>query len=637
LTGGTLTGALNGTTASFTGDITTSAGVFKFGNNYGIQAKNFQDTAYRTVFKLNTSNQIEIGRSTDISDIILGTASATNALTIATTGTATFSSSSGIGVTVLGTAAAQNLSATTGYARFYQGGGFANINIGALTSGSFAGWLQVSDGVGTSIPLAIQPSGGNVLINTTADAGFKLDVNGTGRFSGSLTLTSGGTERYIQLLGYNNSFTSITSNVGFNSSYNNTAILNNVNSTASGQGNTSLPSWVINLGGNETEADTFAIKRSPAGSFTFSNRFILSSTGAATFSGNVNALQGVNVGANALGTDRMFQVSGTSFASGSNQFAAVINPTMGTLTTLYGLYLGINCTSATTGYGIYLEGSGGSITNRWGIYQSSGSDRNYFAGNVLIGTTTDSGYKLKVDGGILFDKSDGTYLALAYGSSVKGYLGIANQVVTSGSTNDIGLSSSNNLVFGTGGSLTERMRITSGGDVLVGTANNSPSAGHGLKNYADGRIYCVSSATSNATESYGMYSTGASNYRFYVGWGGTIFATNTTISSLSDARVKENIRDLDSGLDKIMALKPRVFDWKEGKGKDIKNDRGFIAQEFEEVFPDLIDIYKQELEEGEEPYKSVRADLIPTLVKAIQEQQQQIQEQQEQINKLKNA
>jgi hypothetical protein len=38
----------------------------------------------------------------------------------------------------------------------------------------------------------------------------------------------------------------------------------------------------------------------------------------------------------------------------------------------------------------------------------------------------------------------------------------------------------------------------------------------------------------------------------------------------------------------------------------------------------LIDIYKQELEEGEEPYKSVRADLIPTLVKAIQELKQEI-------------
>lgn len=116
-----------------------------------------------------------------------------------------------------------------------------------------------------------------------------------------------------------------------------------------------------------------------------------------------------------------------------------------------------------------------------------------------------------------------------------------------------------------------------------------------------------------------MYSTGASAYRFYVGYSGTISATNTTISAISDARLKENIRNLDVGLDAILALKPRVFDWKEGKGKDIKNDRGFIAQEFEEVFPDLIDEWKDPAPEGEEPYRSVRQDLIPVLVKAIQE------------------
>jgi hypothetical protein len=68
-----------------------------------------------------------------------------------------------------------------------------------------------------------------------------------------------------------------------------------------------------------------------------------------------------------------------------------------------------------------------------------------------------------------------------------------------------------------------------------------------------------------------------------------------------------------------MALKPRKFDWKEGKGKDIKDDRGFIAQEFEQVFPDLIDEWKDPAPDGEEPYKSVRQDLIPVLVKAIQE------------------
>jgi hypothetical protein len=73
------------------------------------------------------------------------------------------------------------------------------------------------------------------------------------------------------------------------------------------------------------------------------------------------------------------------------------------------------------------------------------------------------------------------------------------------------------------------------------------------------------------------------------------------------------------GLDAVLALKPRKFDWKTGKGKDIKNDRGFIAQEFEQVFPDLIDEWKDPAPEGEEPYKSVRQDLIPVLVKAIQE------------------
>jgi hypothetical protein len=36
--------------------------------------------------------------------------------------------------------------------------------------------------------LILNPYGGNVLIGTTTDAGYKLDVNGTGRFSGALTV-----------------------------------------------------------------------------------------------------------------------------------------------------------------------------------------------------------------------------------------------------------------------------------------------------------------------------------------------------------------------------------------------------------------------------------------------------------------
>ena len=101
--------------------------------------------------------------------------------------------------------------------------------------------------------------------------------------------------------------------------------------------------------------------------------------------------------------------------------------------------------------------------------------------------------------------------------------------------------------------------------------------------------------------------------------------------------MKENVRDLDVGIDAIMALKPRKFDWKAGKGKDIKDDRGFIAQEFEQVFPDLVDTWKDPAPEGEEPYKSVRADLIPILVKAIQELKAQNDELKARITALEGA
>jgi hypothetical protein len=80
-----------------------------------------------------------------------------------------------------------------------------------------------------------------------------------------------------------------------------------------------------------------------------------------------------------------------------------------------------------------------------------------------------------------------------------------------------------------------------------------------------------------------------------------------------------------------------LYDWKEGKGANTKNARGFIAQEFEEVFPDLIDEWKDPAPEGEEPYKSLRQDLIPVLVKAIQEQQAMIVELQREVAILKGG
>jgi hypothetical protein len=99
---------------------------------------------------------------------------------------------------------------------------------------------------------------------------------------------------------------------------------------------------------------------------------------------------------------------------------------------------------------------------------------------------------------------------------------------------------------------------------------------------------------------------------------GTVNATSIVISAISDQRLKENVRNLDTGLDAIIALKPRRFDWKKGKGQDKKNVAGFIAQEFEEVFPECVGVTKAGGDGIE--YKNINHEtLIPTLVKAIQE------------------
>ena len=159
-----------------------------------------------------------------------------------------------------------------------------------------------------------------------------------------------------------------------------------------------------------------------------------------------------------------------------------------------------------------------------------------------------------------------------------------------------------------------KMTLDASGNLLVKKTASSGTT-LGVELLATGQI---NGAAANA-DNLNIYNTTAAAYRFYVSAAGTVFATNTTISAISDARFKENVQDIDVGLGAILALKPRKFDWKDGKGKNIKGDRGFIAQEFETVFPNLIDEWKENAPEGEVPYKSVRQDLIPVLVKAIQE------------------
>jgi len=96
---------------------------------------------------------------------------------------------------------------------------------------------------------------------------------------------------------------------------------------------------------------------------------------------------------------------------------------------------------------------------------------------------------------------------------------------------------------------------------------------------------------------------------------------STSWSQVSDERIKENISSLGSSLSKILSLRPVEFDY---KIKDRSHDIGFIAQEYVSIFPDQVtssDRISGEISEltGGDPVLSIEQNLVPYLVKAIQE------------------
>ena len=164
------------------------------------------------------------------------------------------------------------------------------------------------------------------------------------------------------------------------------------------------------------------------------------------------------------------------------------------------------------------------------------------------------------------------------------------------------------------------MYLDEGGNLLVGTTNASFTSGAGMKMIPDANgpaIVCVGAGTSASFNSYFIYSTGAGANRFYVSYAGQINATSTSINAISDISLKENIRDLETGLAEVMALKPRRFDWKEETKLDHKNVAGFVAQEVETVLPDLV--YEYQYNEDTTKKSLKMGDMLPTMVKAIQE------------------
>lgn len=91
----------------------------------------------------------------------------------------------------------------------------------------------------------------------------------------------------------------------------------------------------------------------------------------------------------------------------------------------------------------------------------------------------------------------------------------------------------------------------------------------------------------------------------------------------SDITLKKNIVEVASVLERVLSLRPVTWNWKTDKdGAPIKY--GFIAQEVERLFPDLVE-EKEWVDGTQRKYLSTN-DMLPYLVAAIKEQQEQILE-----------
>jgi hypothetical protein len=167
------------------------------------------------------------------------------------------------------------------------------------------------------------------------------------------------------------------------------------------------------------------------------------------------------------------------------------------------------------------------------------------------------------------------------------------------------------FTFLTNGS--ERMRIDSSGNLLVGTTSNAGN---------ERAIFAYADASNNGLGI--RETTDASGTSFLVfrasnsGVCGSVSRVTTTnavvYNTTSDERLKSNIADASPVLNKLMDVKVRQFDWTVG---DLHQDAGFIAQELEPILSGIVTKGKTE----EDIWQLDYARLTPYLVKAIQEQQ----------------
>ena len=122
---------------------------------------------------------------------------------------------------------------------------------------------------------------------------------------------------------------------------------------------------------------------------------------------------------------------------------------------------------------------------------------------------------------------------------------------------------------------------------------------------------------------YNQSSNGGVGYKMALATSGALTVSSDVVAygSPSDKRLKENIKPIESALDKVSKLQGVTFDWKKSDSiLKIKQDIGFIAQDVQKVIPELV-------RENEDGMLSMRHQgIAPILLEAIKELKAEIEE-----------
>ena len=110
-------------------------------------------------------------------------------------------------------------------------------------------------------------------------------------------------------------------------------------------------------------------------------------------------------------------------------------------------------------------------------------------------------------------------------------------------------------------------------------------------------------------------------------------------STISDQSFKDDVVTIDNAIDKVKKLRGVEYTWNSGSRKG-KRDLGLIAQEVEEVLPEIVHEHEMPLMEDAEAgktYKTVDYEkMVGVLIEAVKEQQTQIDSLKAQVEQLKS-